>query len=170
MARQILAEIVKDMFLRDCDQQNHLQQMKRRAHSLAETLQQQHEVIQTCSATLTVHQTACQEDVRLTQMSSVLNLMHEFGRRLAQNWQDNQLLDAGCNPPAIKQLADLVHELCLGYKLPGAGGGGFLYMVARSPEAAQEIRHRLAANPLSPTARFYEMSLSQEGFRVASIN
>ena len=148
MARQILAEIVKDMFLRDCDQQNHLQQMKRRAHSLANSLQNYHE---------------------MHQKEPALTLLHDFGSRLAQNWQDNQQLDAGCNPPAIKQLADLVHELCLGYKLPGAGGGGFLYMVARSPEAAQEIRRRLTANPLSPTARFYEMSLSQEGFRVAAI-
>lgn len=140
MARQILAEIVKDMFLRDCDQQNHLLQMKRRAHALAGALQKPEP-----------------------------DLLFDFGHRLAQNWQDNQRLDAGCNPPAIQQLSAMIHDLCLGYKLPGAGGGGFLYMVARSPEAAQEIRHRLAANPLSPTARFYEMTLSHEGFRVSAV-
>ena len=140
MARQILAEIVKDMFLRDFDQQSHLQQMKRRAHALADSLQ-----------------------------SPVANPLQDFGHRLAQNWQDNQQLDAGCNPASTKRLTALVHELCLGYKLPGAGGGGFLYLVARSPEAAQEIRRRLMSNPLSPTARFYEMSVSQEGFRVAVV-
>lgn len=139
MARQILAEIVKDMFLRDCDQQNHLQQMKRRAYSLATALKM--------------------------QRGDFL----DFGMRLAQNWKDNQHLDGGCNPPAIQQLAALIHDLCIGYKLPGAGGGGFLYMVARSPRAAQEIRRRLEANPLSPTARFYEMSVSRQGFEVTPL-
>jgi mevalonate kinase len=27
-----------------------------------------------------------------------------------------------------------------GYKLPGAGGGGYLYMVAKDPDAAVRIR------------------------------
>jgi galactokinase/mevalonate kinase-like predicted kinase len=169
MARQILAEIVKDMFLRDNDQRNLLQQMKQRALSLVEALHCHHETMASGVEVLTVPQTACQDDAQQAQMTPAINLLHDFGQRLAQNWRDNQNLDAGCNPASTQQLAALVHDLCLGYKLPGAGGGGFLYMVARSPEAAQEIRRRLTANPLSPTARFYEMSLSREGFRVGII-
>ena len=57
-------------------------------------------------------------------------------------------------------------DLCLGYKLPGAGGGGYLYMVAKDPEAAARIRTLLTANPLTPSARFVDLTLSDKGLQV----
>lgn len=163
MARKILAEIVKDMFLRDVAQMNHLHQMKQRARDLATALERHHANI-TSTDVNPVAETACLEDADLLTLSSTANLLQDFGQRLSQNWNDNQLLDAGCNPAAIAAITEVVHDLCIGYKLPGAGGGGFLYMVARSPEAAQEIRRRLNAAPPSPTARFYELRLNNHGF------
>jgi len=37
-----------------------------------------------------------------------------------------------------------VKDYTLGLKLPGAGGGGYLYMVAKSPEAAAKIKKILS--------------------------
>ena len=70
-----------------------------------------------------------------------------------------QKLDAGTNPEAVKKLTDLVDDLCLGYKLPGAGGGGYLYMMAKDPEAALKIRRILKEHRPNDRARFVEMSL-----------
>ena len=77
------------------------------------------------------------------------------------------MLDSGTNPDAVKALTDLVDDLCLGYKLPGAGGGGYLYMVAKDPEAAARIRQTLCANRTNANARFVEMSLSRTGLQVS---
>lgn len=55
----------------------------------------------------------------------------------------------------------------LGLKLPGAGGGGFIYMVARDNEAALRIREELTKNAPNPRARFVEMTLSNTGLQVS---
>ena len=91
----------------------------------------------------------------------------QMGLLVRRTWQQNQLLDSGTNPDVVRRLTDLVDDLCLGYKLPGAGGGGYLYMVAKDPEAAARIKQRLSENRLSPNARFVDMSLSTTGLQVS---
>ena len=90
-----------------------------------------------------------------------------MGRLVRRTWQQNQMLDSGTNPDAVRRLTDLVDDLCLGYKLPGAGGGGYIYMVAKDPEAAARIRQMLTANRQAPNARFVDMSLSTTGLQVS---
>ena len=90
-----------------------------------------------------------------------------MGRLVRRTWQQNQAIDQGANPAEVQKITELVDDLCLGYKLPGAGGGGYLYMVAKDPEAAARIKQTLTAHPLKPTARFVNMSLSDKGFQVS---
>lgn len=90
-----------------------------------------------------------------------------MGRLVATTWKQNQALDAGTNPKEVGRLTNLVGDLCLGYKLPGAGGGGFLYMVAKDPEAAARIKQTLNHNRLNANARFVDMKLSTEGLQVS---
>ena len=87
-----------------------------------------------------------------------------MGRLVRLTWTQNQLIDSGTNPPAVQRMTELIDDLCLGYKLPGAGGGGFLYMVAKDAEAAARIRQRLTAQQPNPRAGFVEMSLATNGF------
>ena len=89
------------------------------------------------------------------------------GLLMRNTWQQNQLLDNGTNPAAIQQLTNLIDDLCLGYKLPGAGGGGYLYMIAKDPEAAARIKQILNENRQNRNARFVEMSLSTKGLQVS---
>lgn len=91
----------------------------------------------------------------------------QYGKLLRTTWEQNKVLDSGTNPPVIEALCRRVDDLCLGYKLPGAGGGGFMYMVAKDAEAARRIRHELTTDPLTPTARFVGMSVSQTGLQVS---
>lgn len=90
-----------------------------------------------------------------------------FGSLVAETWKQNQLLDSGTNPPAVAEIINKVNKYCLGLKLPGAGGGGFLYMVARDPEAAAKIREILTSTPPNPRARFVDMSLSNTGLQTS---
>ena len=90
-----------------------------------------------------------------------------MGRLVRKTWQQNQLLDSGTNPPEVAALTALVDDLCLGYKLPGAGGGGYLYMVAKDPEAAARIKTVLQANRPNANARFVDMTLSKTGLQIS---
>lgn len=89
-----------------------------------------------------------------------------YGTLIRQTWTQNRTLDSGTEPPSIRALTATIDDLCLGYKLPGAGGGGYLYMVAKDPEAAARIRTLLTANPLTPSARFVDLTLSDKGLQV----
>jgi len=91
----------------------------------------------------------------------------EMGRLVGKSWEQNKRLDSGTNPPEVEAIIRRVHDYCLGYKLPGAGGGGYLYMIAKSPEAAARIRSILTQNPPNACARFVDMTLSDKGFQVS---
>ena len=134
-AKQILAEIVRRMFLNSHDQLLLLRQMKQHALDMYEAIQRQ--------------------DFRL------------MGQLLRINWTHNQLLDGGTNPEAVARLTALVDDLCLGYKLPGAGGGGYLYLVAKDPEAAARIKAILNDHRQNASARFVDMSLSDAGLQIS---
>ena len=90
-----------------------------------------------------------------------------MGQRIRTTWRQNQLLDSGTNPDAVQHITDMVDDLCLGYKLPGAGGGGYLYMVAKDPEAAARIKQIISTNSTTPNARFVDMTLSRKGLQIS---
>ena len=134
-AKQILAEIVRRMFLNDNAEFRLLREMKEH--------------------TMEMYESILQNDFR------------RMGLLMRKTWQQNQALDRGTNPPAIASLTELIDDLCLGYKLPGAGGGGYLYMIAKDPEAAVRIRQILAEHRQNRNARFVEMSLSTTGLQIS---
>lgn len=134
-AKNILAEIVRGMFLNNTLHLELLDSMKSHALSVFDAIQ--------------------------------TNNLAVFGQKVRETWQQNKALDNGTNPPAIEQLCRRIDDLCLGYKLPGAGGGGFMYMIAKDAEAAARIRRLLTDNPLSPNARFVDMNISNTGLQVS---
>ena len=134
-AKDILAEIVRGMFLNSTEHLTLLAQMKAHALDLYDAIQREN--------------------------------FDELGRLVGKTWEQNKALDAGTNPPAVEAILAMVKDYCLGYKLPGAGGGGYLYMVAKSPEAAVRIRSILTQNPPNACARFVDMTLSDKGFQVS---
>lgn len=91
----------------------------------------------------------------------------EMGRLVGKSWKQNQALDSGTNPTSVEAIIRQIDDYCLGYKLPGAGGGGYLYMVAKDPEAAVKIRAILTQNPPNSCARFVDMTLSDKGLQVS---
>ena len=86
---------------------------------------------------------------------------------VGKTWQQNKALDSGTNPPAIEAIINQIKDYTLGYKLPGAGGGGYLYMVAKDPDAAVRIRRILTEERPNERARFVEMSLSNKGLEIS---
>lgn len=95
------------------------------------------------------------------------NHFETFGAMVGKTWMQNKALDSGTNPPEVEAIIARIKDYTLGYKLPGAGGGGYLYMVAKDPQAALRIREILTLHAPNPRARFVEMSLSGLGFQVS---
>lgn len=95
------------------------------------------------------------------------NDLEAYGKLLGKSWMQNKALDRGTNPPQIEAIIDKVKDYCLGCKLPGAGGGGYLYMVAKDSKAAMRIREVLTEQAPNASARFVDMTLSERGFQVS---
>lgn len=85
---------------------------------------------------------------------------------IRESWRLNQQLDPGTNPPGVQAILEAVASDLAAAKLAGAGGGGYLLMVARDPAAAQRIRERLTRNPPNPRARFVDFTISSTGLQV----
>jgi galactokinase/mevalonate kinase-like predicted kinase len=83
-----------------------------------------------------------------------------------RSWRLNQTLDAGTNVSGVQHIFDICGDDLAAGKLLGAGGGGYLFLMARDPDAARRIRLRLTTEPPNDKARFVEMTLSETGLQV----
>ena len=91
----------------------------------------------------------------------------QMGQLIGKTWEQNKLLDSGTNPDSVNMITEKIKDLCHGYKLPGAGGGGYLYMIAKDPEAAVRIKNILSQEQINGSARFVDMSLSPTGLQIS---
>jgi galactokinase/mevalonate kinase-like predicted kinase len=82
------------------------------------------------------------------------------------SWELNQQLDDGTNPPSVQGILDSIQDWLRAAKLLGAGGGGYLLMLAKDETAAGRIRQALTARPPNAKARFVDFSLSSTGLEL----
>jgi len=90
-----------------------------------------------------------------------------FGRMIDTAWRLNKQLDPHSSNEKIESLLQTLAPHLHGAKLLGAGGGGFLLMVCKSPEAAAEVRALLTSAPPNPRSRFFDFDVSAEGLVVS---
>ena len=135
VAKGILGEIVRSMFLNSQKHLSLLAEMKMHALDMNEAI--------------------------------LRGNFEEFGRLVGKSWEQNKALDSGTNPSAVEAIINQIKDYTLGYKLPGAGGGGYLYIVAKDPQAAMMIRKILTDCPPNPRARFVDMTLSSTGLQIS---
>ena len=135
VARDILGEIVKAMFLNSSGHLKIFSEMKVHARETFDTI--------------------------------LGNDYEGVAEKVAISWALNQQLDEGTNPPVISEIIGRVDDYLLGYKLLGAGGGGYLLMFAKSAEAALRARKNLETNPPNARARFVDFTVSKTGFQVS---
>jgi fucokinase len=89
-----------------------------------------------------------------------------LGRLLDRHWRLNQILDPNTTNAQIDSMLAQARPLIRGAKLAGAGGGGFLIMVARSPEAAQELRRSLRSEYAGVRGAVFDSCIAPEGLSV----
>lgn len=86
-----------------------------------------------------------------------------LGSLLDRHWQLNQVLDPNTTNAPINALLDRIRPWLAGAKLAGAGGGGFLMLLAKSEEAAYELRRFLADAP--GDGKLYDFAIAERGIR-----
>jgi len=92
--------------------------------------------------------------------------IERFGELIDVAWKLNVDLDPDHTTPIIEELRAQIRPHVLGAKLLGAGGGGFLLMVCKSPEDAAAVRRMLEKRPPNDKARFFDYSISCVGLVV----
>ncbi len=89
-----------------------------------------------------------------------------FARGVGRYWELKKQIDPGSTNKPIEKLLKLIEADISGALLPGAGGGGFIFMIAKSAEAAVRIRAKFERNPPNQQARFFEFDIDQQGLKV----
>lgn len=137
MARGILRGVVGSYLSRRSDTLRIIRDLKRGADAMAEALQRRD--------------------------------IDEFARRLNEYRSLKHAIDPGASLPAAETFTHSHSEShardILAWELPGAGGGGYLFMLARDSRAASRIRRALITRPLSPHAAFASVTPDLTGLR-----
>jgi fucokinase len=70
----------------------------------------------------------------------------ELGEIMLEAWRLHQELDPYCSNEFVDRLFSFADPYCSGYKLVGAGGGGFALLIAKDADRAKELRQLLEAD------------------------
>jgi galactokinase/mevalonate kinase-like predicted kinase len=90
-----------------------------------------------------------------------------FGDAIDAAWVLNKELDPESSNPQIEAILARVRPHIYGAKLLGAGGGGFLLLVCKSPQDAVLAKRQLESQPPNPRARFFDFAVSQDGLAIS---
>ncbi|XAR62942.1 Fucose-1-phosphate guanylyltransferase [Bertholletia excelsa] len=70
----------------------------------------------------------------------------ELGEIMMEAWRLHQELDPYCSNEFVDKLFAFADRYCCGYKLVGAGGGGFALLLAKDVNCAEELSNLLVQN------------------------
>ena len=90
-----------------------------------------------------------------------------LGELLDRHWQLNQILDPHTANAPINAILDRARPWIHGAKLAGAGGGGFLMLLARDEQAADALRQELGQGNAAG-GEVVEFRIASDGLRVES--
>lgn len=92
--------------------------------------------------------------------------LETFATCVNEYWRDKKLLDAGSTNERVDDIIDSIRPFVSAVSLAGAGGGGFMYILAKSAADARRIRRLLERNAPHRDSRFYAFDFDREGFRL----
>lgn len=134
MAKNILQDIVRGMFLNSRRQLSILEEISDHAIETYECIQK--------------------------------NNWESYCGSISRCWELKQELDSGTNPPQVASIIDSVSDYLSCAALPGAGGGGYIYMIAKDEDAAHRVQKQLLNSPPNKLARFVELDISDTGLEI----
>jgi fucokinase len=89
-----------------------------------------------------------------------------LGQLIDRHWELNQVLDPHTTSAPINALLRELRPHLAGAKLAGAGGGGFLMLLARNPEEAAALREILGRQREQAPGKLYDLRIAHDGLHV----
>jgi galactokinase/mevalonate kinase-like predicted kinase len=89
-----------------------------------------------------------------------------FGELIDRALQLKKEIDPDSTNPDIEAILQKFKPYMIGATILGAGGGGFLLIVAKSPKHAESAKKALKKDPPNPLARFFDFDISTAGLEV----
>jgi galactokinase/mevalonate kinase-like predicted kinase len=93
--------------------------------------------------------------------------MERFGNLVDSALRLKKEIDPGSSNPEMEKILERLKPYMNGATFLGAGGGGFLLVVCKSPEDALMAKKKLETDPPNPEARFFDYSISTTGLEVS---
>lgn len=95
--------------------------------------------------------------------------MKRFAAAVNGYWRDKKLLDPGSTNERVEEMIERIRPWTEAVTLTGAGGGGFMFILARRAADVPAIRQALEANRESRFSRFYDFVLDTEGLTLEKL-
>jgi glycerol-3-phosphate cytidylyltransferase-like family protein len=92
-----------------------------------------------------------------------------FARSVNNYWRDKKLLDPGSTNERVDEIIERISSWTDAVTLTGAGGGGFMYILAKSKADAAKIKTDLERRKPSKYSRFYSFEIDREGLMLGKL-
>ncbi|KAM3869804.1 L-fucose kinase [Diretmus argenteus] len=92
--------------------------------------------------------------------------LSRLGLCLDRSWQQKKLMAPGCEPGSVRTMMEVLKPLVLGQSQAGAGGGGFLFLLARQPRQQQAVLQVLNNTPGLGDFSVHSVELDMDGITV----
>ena len=89
-----------------------------------------------------------------------------FGHYIDEAWRLQKQLCGDVTNAPIETLLGRIRPHIHGARILGAGSGGFMMMICKSPADAAAIRQSLTEKPINDRSRFFEFSINHVGLEV----
>jgi galactokinase/mevalonate kinase-like predicted kinase len=86
---------------------------------------------------------------------------------LTEYMKRKRQIDPGSCPQSFDDLAARWQRELAAWCFAGAGGGGFMLLVAKDPQAAEALRAKIERDPPNPRARAFDFEVDPVGLRCA---
>lgn len=70
--------------------------------------------------------------------------------------------------PSLRSMMDIFEPYAYGQTLVGAGGGGFMYVLSKEPNATSKLQGLIKGDPELADVRFHEISVDVGGLTMRS--
>lgn len=91
-----------------------------------------------------------------------------FGRYVDAAWELQKRLCGTVTNETIEELLRKVRPHVHGMRISGAGSGGFMIMICKSPRDATQVRDMLEREPLNERSRFFDFEINHKGIEVTT--
>ncbi len=95
--------------------------------------------------------------------------MTAFAAAVNGYWRDKKLLDPGSTNERVEAIIERIRPWTEAVTLTGAGGGGFMFILAKSAGGARRIREELTNNSPSRHSRFYDFAFDDTGLVLETV-